>query len=60
MILFHIASNKNAEAILKDGFRDNTSYFRSDLVDMQDGLGNYSSGAEYKGIWVADVSFSTG
>ncbi len=27
MIFFHIASNKNAEAILKEGFRDGTGYY---------------------------------
>ena len=57
MRLFHIANNKNAETILKDGFRDNTSYFRSDLVEIQDGFGNHRPDAEYTGVWVSDEPF---
>ena len=30
MRLFHIASNKNAEAILKEGFRNGTGYYLTD------------------------------
>ena len=54
MRLFHMTDKEKAEAILKDGFRDNTSYFRSDLVEIQDGFGNYRPDAEYTGVWVSD------
>ena len=57
MRLFHIANNKNAETILKDGFRDNTSYLRSDLVEIKDGFGNHRPDAEYTGVWVSDEPF---
>ena len=32
MRFFHIASNKNAEAIFKDGFRDGTGYYLTDRL----------------------------
>ena len=54
MRLFHITGNENVEAILKDGFRDSTSYFRSDLVEIQDGFGNIRPAREYAGVWVSD------
>ena len=54
MRLFHITGNENVEAILKDGFRDSTSYFRSDLVEIQDGFGNIRPAREYTGVWVSD------
>ena len=55
--LFHITSNENAKAIFKDGFRDNKSYFRSDLVEVQDGFGEYRPDAEYTGVWLSDEPF---
>ena len=55
--LFHITSNENAKAIFKDGFRDNTSYFRSNLVEVQDGFGEYRPDAEYTGVWLSDEPF---
>ena len=55
--LFHITSNESAKAIFKDGFRDNTSYFRSNLVEVQDGFGEYRPDAEYTGVWVSDEPF---
>ena len=32
MRLFHIASNKNAETILKEGFRNGTGYYLTDRL----------------------------
>ena len=55
--LFHITSNENAKAIFKDGFSDNRSYFRSNLVEVQDGFGEYRPDAEYTGVWVSDEPF---
>ena len=55
--LFHITSNENAKAIFKDGFSDNRSYFRSNLVEVQDGFGEYRPDAEYTGVWVSDAPF---
>ena len=57
MRVFHITGNKNAEAILKNGFCDNTSYFRSNLVEIQDGFGEYRPDAQYTGVWVSDEPF---
>ena len=57
MRVFHITGNKNAEAILKNGFCDNTSYFRSNLVEIQDGFGEYRPDAQYIGVWVSDEPF---
>ena len=55
--LFHITSNENAKAIFKDGFSDNRSYFRSNLVEVQDGFGEYRPDTEYTGVWVSDEPF---
>ena len=60
MRLFHMTDKEKAEAILKDGFRDNTSYFRSDLVEIQDGFGNYRPDAEYTGVWVSGEPWDIG
>ena len=43
MKFFHIASNKNAEAILNDGFRDVTGYYLTDR--------------EWSGVWICDRPF---
>ena len=43
MRFFHIASNKNAEAILKEGFRDGTGYYLTDR--------------EHTGVWICDKPF---
>jgi hypothetical protein len=43
MKLFHITGNKNAEAILNDGFRDGTGY--------------YLTHWEWSGVWVSDKPF---
>jgi len=60
MRLFHMTDKEKAEAILKDGFRDNTSHFRSDLVEIQDGFGNYRPDAEYTGVWVSGEPWDIG
>ena len=43
MRLFHITPNENAEAILKDGFRD--------------GKGHYLTDQEWTGVWVSTEPF---
>ena len=43
MRFFHIASNKNAEAILKEGFRDGTGYYLTDRL--------------WTGVWISDKPF---
>ena len=43
MRFFHIASNKNAEAILKEGFRDGTNFYLTDR--------------EWSGVWIFDKPF---
>ena len=60
MRLFHMTDKEKAEAILKDGFRDNTSHFRSDLVEIQDGFGNDRPDAEYTGVWVSGEPWDIG
>jgi len=44
MRFFHIVSNKNAEAILKEGFRDGTGYYLTDQ--------------EHTGVWMCDKPFN--
>ena len=44
MGLFHIASNKNAEAILKEGFRNRTGYYLTDRL--------------WEGVWISDKPFN--
>ena len=43
MIFFHIASNKNAEAILKEGFRNGKGYYLTDRI--------------WGGVWISDKPF---
>ncbi len=43
MRLFHIIGNKNAEAILKEGFRD--------------GMGTYLTDWEWSGVWFSSEPF---
>ena len=44
MRLFHIASNKNAEAILKEGFRNGTGYYLTDRI--------------WESVWISDKPFN--
>ena len=44
MRLFHIACNKNAEAILKEGFRNGTGYYLTDRL--------------WEGVWIFDKPFN--
>ena len=60
MRLVHMTDKEKAEATLKDGFRDNTSHFRSDLVEIQDGFGNDRPDAEYTGVWVSGEPWDIG
>ena len=60
MRLFHMTDKEKAEAILKDGFRDNTSHFRSDLVEIQGRFGNDRPDAEYTGVWVSGEPWDIG
>ena len=53
MRFFHIASNKNAEAIFKDGFRDGTGYYLTDRLWK----GVLSANRKIKGPWVIPRSF---
>ena len=53
MRFFHIASNKNAEAIFKDGFRDGTGYYLTDRLWK----GVLSANRKIKGPWVIPGSF---
>ena len=43
MKLFHVTGNKNAEAILKEGFRDGTNFYLTDR--------------EWSGVWISDKPF---
>ena len=44
MRVFHIASNKNAEAIPKEGFRNGTGYYLTDRL--------------WEGVWISDKPFN--
>jgi len=50
--LFHITSNANAEAILKEGFRDATGYY---LTDQQH-TGVWVSGEPFDGQYLNDAN----
>ena len=52
MRLFHITSNANAEAILKEGFRDATGYY---LTDHQH-TGVWVSGEPFDGQYLNDAN----
>ena len=43
MRFFHATGNKNAEAILKESFRDGTNFYLTDL--------------EWSGVWISDKPF---
>ena len=43
MRFFHATGNKNAEAILKEGFRDGTNFYLTDR--------------EWSGVWISDKPF---
>ena len=54
MKLFHVTGNKNAEAILKEGFKEG---FRGIRPGVRDGTGTYLTDREWSGVWISDKPF---
>ena len=54
MKLFHVTGNKNAEAILKEGFKEG---FRGIRPGIRDGTGTYLTDREWSGVWISDKPF---
>ena len=55
MKLFHVTGNKNAEAILKEGFKEG---FRGIRPGVRDGTGTYLTDREWSGVWISDKPFN--
>ena len=54
MRLFHVTGNKNAEVILKEGFKEG---FRGIRPGFHDGTGSYLTDREWFGVWISDKPF---
>ena len=54
MRLFHVTGDKNAEAILRDGFREG---FRGIRPGVRNGTGFYLTDREWSGVWITDKPF---
>ena len=54
MRLFHVTGDKNAEAILRDGFREG---FRGIRPGVRNGTGFYLTDREWSGVWISDKPF---
>ena len=54
MRLFHVTGNKNAEAILKEGFKEG---FRGIRPGVGDGTETYLTDREWSGVWISDKPF---